>query len=147
MKEYRSKERIRVLHDHLSQKRTSNEKTDDGAEDVLQGEKDHIGFLRAERIDRQLTNEEETNIRHRMGVEREKRAKQADNVGNNNQYIHLNEKYLKDPYTADSGARQALSLTKEVVIVGGGFSALLTAARLQEIGVTEQLVIEKGGAI
>ena len=82
-----------------------------------------------------------------MSVEREKRAKQANNVGHNNQYIHLNENYLKDPYTADSGARQALSLTKEVVIVGGGFSALLTTARVQEIGVTEQLVIEKGGAI
>src|SRR5258708_5457629 len=54
-------------------------------------------------------------------------------------------KYASDPY-ADSVAanpRDPITDTVEVLFIGGGFSALLTAARLRERGVESIRIVER----
>jgi cation diffusion facilitator CzcD-associated flavoprotein CzcO len=58
-------------------------------------------------------------------------------------------KYTIDPY-ADSIAadkRAPIDDTVEVLFIGGGFSALLTAARLRERGVESIRIVERGGDV
>jgi len=56
-------------------------------------------------------------------------------------------KYEIDPY-ADGGAdRPPISDTVEVLFIGGGFSALLTAARLRERGVESIRIVERGADV
>jgi cation diffusion facilitator CzcD-associated flavoprotein CzcO len=58
-------------------------------------------------------------------------------------------KYTIDPY-ADSIAsdkREPINDTVEVLFIGGGFSALLTAARLRERGVESIRIVERGGDV
>ena len=44
-------------------------------------------------------------------------------------------KYEIDPYASDPEPRAALNDMVECLFIGGGFSALLTSARLREVGV------------
>src|SRR5258708_5133042 len=44
-------------------------------------------------------------------------------------------KYEIDPYGGEIKPREAINDTVEVLFIGGGFSALLTSARLREVGV------------
>jgi cation diffusion facilitator CzcD-associated flavoprotein CzcO len=58
-------------------------------------------------------------------------------------------KYASDPY-ADSVAanpRDPITDTVEVLFIGGGFSALLTAARLRERGVESIRIVERGADV
>src|SRR5262249_3010243 len=58
-------------------------------------------------------------------------------------------KYTLDPY-ADSVAhapRAPIDDKVEVLFIGGGFSALLTAARLRERGVQSIRIVERGGDV
>jgi cation diffusion facilitator CzcD-associated flavoprotein CzcO len=56
-------------------------------------------------------------------------------------------KYQIDPYADDGEARAPISDTVECLFIGGGFSALLTAARLRERGVTSIRIVERGADV
>ena len=68
------------------------------------------------------------------------------------QFIPLDEfqafaQYLEDPYTEQAPAREPVIRDIDVCIVGAGFSGLLTAARLAEVGFTDMVLCEKGGDV
>lgn len=56
-------------------------------------------------------------------------------------------KYTIDPYSPEIPAREALNDAVEVLFIGGGFSALLTSARLHEKGVDSIRIVERGGDV
>ena len=53
-------------------------------------------------------------------------------------------KYAIDPHAEPAPDRAPLNDTVEVLFIGGGFSALLTAARLRERGVESIRIVERG---
>lgn len=55
--------------------------------------------------------------------------------------------YAVDPFGGEAPAREPLSDEVEVLIIGGGFSALLTSARLREAGVESIRIVERGGDV
>ena len=57
------------------------------------------------------------------------------------------EKYDDDPYGGEIIARDPLTDTVECLFIGGGFSALLTSARLREIGVESIRIVERGADV
>lgn len=57
------------------------------------------------------------------------------------------EKYAVDPYSDEMEAREPINDTVEVLFIGGGFSALLTSARLRERGVESIRIVERGGDV
>ncbi len=56
-------------------------------------------------------------------------------------------KYEIDPYVETPISRDPITDTVEVLFIGGGFSALLTAARLRERGVESIRIVERGGDV
>ena len=56
-------------------------------------------------------------------------------------------KYEIDPYADDGAARAPINDEVEVLFIGGGFSALLTAARLRERGVSSIRIVERGADV
>jgi cation diffusion facilitator CzcD-associated flavoprotein CzcO len=56
-------------------------------------------------------------------------------------------KYEIDPYAHDGAARAPIKDHVEVLFIGGGFSALLTAARLRERGVESIRIVERGADV
>jgi cation diffusion facilitator CzcD-associated flavoprotein CzcO len=56
-------------------------------------------------------------------------------------------KYAIDPYSEPPPAREPIVDTVEVLFIGGGFSALLTSARLRERGVESIRIVERGGDV
>ena len=56
-------------------------------------------------------------------------------------------KYAIDPYADDGTERPPISDHVECLFIGGGFSALLTAARLRERGVTSIRIVERGADV
>jgi cation diffusion facilitator CzcD-associated flavoprotein CzcO len=56
-------------------------------------------------------------------------------------------KYAVDPYADAGEARGAIEDLVEVLFIGGGFSALLTAARLRERGVESIRIVERGADV
>jgi cyclohexanone monooxygenase len=82
-------------------------------------------------------------LKAKYRAERDKRIRQDGNE----QYIEIKGQfahYLDDPYVAPI-ARAPLADETEVLIIGGGFGGMLAAARLQEAGVTDFRIVEKGG--
>jgi cation diffusion facilitator CzcD-associated flavoprotein CzcO len=57
------------------------------------------------------------------------------------------EKYAIDPYTENATRRAPIEDEVEVLFIGGGFSALLTAARLRERGVESIRIVERGADV
>ena len=57
------------------------------------------------------------------------------------------ERYSVDPHAQDPSPREPLSDTVECLFIGGGFSALLTSARLREKGVESIRIVERGGDV
>ena len=57
------------------------------------------------------------------------------------------EKYAVDPYAESEESRQPIDDTVEVLFIGGGFSALLTSARLREKGVESIRIVERGADV
>jgi cation diffusion facilitator CzcD-associated flavoprotein CzcO len=55
--------------------------------------------------------------------------------------------YETDPYGGETIPRDPINDTVEVLFIGGGFSALLTSARLREVGVDSIRIVEKGGDV
>lgn len=56
-------------------------------------------------------------------------------------------KYKVDPYGGDIKPREPISGSVECLFIGGGFSALLTSARLREYGVESIRIVERGGDV
>jgi cation diffusion facilitator CzcD-associated flavoprotein CzcO len=55
--------------------------------------------------------------------------------------------YAVDPFAEEVGQREPINDTTEVLFIGGGFSALLTSARLREKGVESIRIVERGGDV
>jgi cation diffusion facilitator CzcD-associated flavoprotein CzcO len=55
--------------------------------------------------------------------------------------------YQHDPYTEAAPAREPITDTVECLFIGGGFSALLTSAKLREIGVDSIRIVERGADV
>ena len=83
-------------------------------------------------------------LRERYRQERDKRLRDDGE----NQYLEAAENFAhyadEDPYTAQT-PRESIQRDVNVVVVGGGFSGLMAAARLKERGVEDVLLIEAGG--
>src|SRR5438093_12546083 len=82
-------------------------------------------------------------LRQKYAEERAKRLR-ADG---NNQYQEITGEhahYNADPYVKPGFTRPALHEELDAVIVGAGFRGLLAAARLQNAGITNIRIIEKG---
>ena len=56
-------------------------------------------------------------------------------------------KYEIDPYAGEVTPREPLNDIVEVLFIGGGFSALLTSARLREHGVESIRIVERGADV
>ena len=56
-------------------------------------------------------------------------------------------RYESDPYADTPQPRPAIDDTVEVLFIGGGFSALLTSARLREKGVQSIRIVERGADV
>ena len=56
-------------------------------------------------------------------------------------------KYAIDPYGGEVEARAPINDTVECLFIGGGFSALLTSARLREVGVESIRIVERGADV
>jgi cation diffusion facilitator CzcD-associated flavoprotein CzcO len=56
-------------------------------------------------------------------------------------------KYAVDPYAKDAPSREPISDEVEVLFIGGGFSALLTSARLRERGIESVRIVERGSDV
>ena len=84
-------------------------------------------------------------LRAKYRQEREKRLR----PDGNDQYIEPTGRFahfLDDPY-AEPVDRAPVSDEVTVVIIGGGFSGLVTGARLKQAGVTDVRIIEGGGDV
>jgi cation diffusion facilitator CzcD-associated flavoprotein CzcO len=57
------------------------------------------------------------------------------------------EKYAVDPYAEERVEREPITDTVECLFIGGGFSALLTSARLRERGVDSIRIVERGADV
>jgi cation diffusion facilitator CzcD-associated flavoprotein CzcO len=57
------------------------------------------------------------------------------------------EHYATDPHAEEWEPREALNDAVEVLFIGGGFSALLTSARLREKGVESIRIVERGADV
>src|SRR5215218_2298920 len=55
--------------------------------------------------------------------------------------------YETDPYGGEIAPREPIDDTVEVLFIGGGFSALLTSARLREVGVESIRIVERGADV
>ena len=83
-------------------------------------------------------------LRRKYREERDKRIR-ADG---NEQYLEVKgdfAHYVDDPYVEPGFSREPLADEVEVVVIGGGFGALLAGARLRDAGVDDIRMIEKGG--
>ena len=84
-------------------------------------------------------------VRRRYAAEREKRLR--DNGAD--QYIEMAGEFARfaedDPYVEPGFTRDPITDEIDIAIIGGGFSGLLSAARLTDRGVTSFRIIEAGG--
>ena len=55
--------------------------------------------------------------------------------------------YEEDPHGRELVPRDPINDTVDVLFIGGGFSALLTSARLREVGVESIRIVEKGADV
>ena len=83
-------------------------------------------------------------LRAKYDQERDKRLREDGNE----QYIQVKgdyAHYLEDPYVEPGFEREPLTDEVEIVIIGGGFGGLLTAARLRDEGVEDIRIIDSAG--
>ncbi len=84
-------------------------------------------------------------IKARFAQERDVRLQEGDRswVEMEGELAH----YETDPYATGSEPRDPLTDTVEVLFIGGGFSALLTSAKLREFGVESIRIVERGADV
>ncbi len=85
-------------------------------------------------------------LQQKYRQERDKRVR-ANGV---QQYIDPSgsfDRFAQDPYVEPGFSRDPLTDEVDVVVVGGGFTGLVTAARLIEAGVRDVRIIEKAGDV
>ena len=85
-----------------------------------------------------------TALREKYRIERDRRVR-ADGSA---QYVRTTGKYaryLDDPYADPNFTRDPIAEDVEVIIMGGGFGGLLSAARLAEAGIHDIRILEKAG--
>jgi cyclohexanone monooxygenase len=83
-------------------------------------------------------------LRAKYRQERDKRLR-SDGIG---QYVELEgnfASYADDPYVAPGFRRDAIEDEVDIVVIGGGFGGLITAARLKQAGFEQVRIIEKAG--
>ena len=83
-------------------------------------------------------------LREKYRVERDKRLR-ADG---NEQYVRIEgtlSHYVDDPYVEEPIERAPLQDEIEILVIGGGFGGLLSAARLREAGFEDVRILEHGG--
>ncbi|MEI6545569.1 MAG: NAD(P)-binding protein, partial [Burkholderiales bacterium] len=83
-------------------------------------------------------------LRRKYDLERDRRVR----TDGNDQYVEVTGEYahfLDDPYVDPMLTREPIVRDVEVLVVGGGFGGLLSAARLREAGFEDICIIEKGG--
>jgi cyclohexanone monooxygenase len=83
-------------------------------------------------------------LREKYRLERERRLR-ADGTG---QYIATRDDFahfVDDPYADPEFTRDPITQSVEVLILGGGFGGLLSAARLIEKGVEDFRIVERAG--
>ena len=83
-------------------------------------------------------------LRQKYAAERAQRLR-ADGNSQYQEITGVHEHYNTDPYVRPGLTRPALHEELDALVVGGGFGGLLAAARLQEAGITNLRIIEKGG--
>jgi cyclohexanone monooxygenase len=83
-------------------------------------------------------------LRDRYRAERDKRIR-ADGVAQFREMTGEFAHFKDDPYVEPGFTRAPLTDEVEVVVIGGGFGGLMTAARLKDAGVEDVRIIEKGG--
>lgn len=89
------------------------------------------------------------NVKRRFAEEREVRLKYRPNGLSQYTYELTGElaKYEVDTYAEAPKPRAPINDTVECLFIGGGFSALLTSARLREIGVKSIRIVERGADV
>ena len=83
-------------------------------------------------------------LREKYRAERDKRLR-ADG---NDQYVRIEgalSHYVDDPYLEPRIDRAPMQDEIEILVIGGGFGGLLTAARLREAGFDDVRILEHGG--
>ena len=91
------------------------------------------------------THTERPDLRARYREERAKRLRPDGNA----QYVEPTGRFaslLDDPYTPRV-ERHPVEEQLDVVVIGGGFGGLCTAAKLREHGVTDVRIVEGGGDV
>jgi cyclohexanone monooxygenase len=56
-------------------------------------------------------------------------------------------RYERDPYATEVGEREPINDSVDALFIGGGFSALLTAARLRQAGIQRIRIVERGSDV
>jgi len=77
-------------------------------------------------------------------TEREKRLR----AEGQDQYVDLGKvftAYTEDPHVAPGFTRDPIEEEIDVLVVGGGFSGMLTGVHLRRAGVESLWIVEKGG--
>ena len=90
-----------------------------------------------EDIKRKFAEERDVRLQHRP----QGRQQYTTDYGNGS------DDYAIDPYAVNTADRVPINDSVEVLIIGGGFSALLTSARLREKGVTSLRIVERGADV
>ena len=84
-------------------------------------------------------------LRNRYREERDRRLRDDGET----QYIEAEGEFAHyadyDPYVGPDSEREPLDLSLDVVVIGAGFSGLMTGARLKERGIDNFRIIEAGG--
>ena len=88
-------------------------------------------------------------VKRKFAEERDLRLKYRPNGLSQYTYELTGElaKYEVDTYAAPPKPREPINDTVECLFIGGGFSALLTSARLREIGVESIRIVERGADV
>src|SRR5882762_1067902 len=89
------------------------------------------------------------NVKRKFAEERDLRLNYRPNgtAQYTSEFYGALARYEVDPYAGKVTPREPINDTVEVLFIGGGFSALLTSARLREHGVESIRIVERGADV